>query len=79
MGWSLAYAYTVLCIGCAASYLGAPPTLIIVTSSLLALPFLVKARKDTSPIEIAAQVAAALIFALLAHTVGWGIAGALGT
>jgi hypothetical protein len=69
----------VLCLACAASYLGASPLIIFVTGCLLALPALLNGRGDTFPIEIAAQVAAALMFALLAHTVGWGIAGVLGT
>jgi hypothetical protein len=80
LDWASAYGYVVLCFGCYASYLGAPPLSIIATSALLALPHVVRFRgQNTSTIEIGAHVVVALIFALLAHIVGWGIAGVLGT
>jgi hypothetical protein len=80
LDWTIAYAYLVLCIACYASYLGAPPLAIIGTSALLALPNVATCRRQPlSTIAIGAHAAAALIFALLAHIVGWGIAGVFGT
>ena len=75
-----AYAYALLCAGCYLSYLGAPPLTIIAVGALLALPSIVKpGRQKASPMEFGVHIAVALIFALLAHIVGWGIAGVIGT
>lgn len=80
LDWTIAYAYLVLCIACYASYLGAPPLAIIGTSTLLAVPNIATCRRQPlSTIAIGAHAVAALIFALLAHIVGWGIAGVFGT
>jgi hypothetical protein len=80
LDWTTAYAYLVLSIGCYASYLGAPPLAMIGTSTLLALPNIaISRRQPISTIAIGAHAVAALIFALLAHIVGWGIAGVFGT
>jgi hypothetical protein len=76
VNWTTAYWYVVLCVACYASYLGAPPLLILATSALIVLPSF---RKKTSTLEIAAHIVVALIFATFAHTVGWGIAGVIGT
>ena len=76
INWTTAYWYVVLCGACYASYLGAPPQLILVTSALIVIPSI---WKKASTLEIAAHIAVALIFATFAHTVGWGIAGVIGT
>jgi hypothetical protein len=79
LDWAIAYAYLVLCVGCYASYLGAPAPAVIVTSALLAIPNIATCKQPLSTIAIGAHALAALIFALLAHIVGWGIAGVFGT
>lgn len=76
VNWSTAYAYVVLCVACYAAYLGAPSALILATGALLAIPNI---WNKTSTLEIGAQIVVALIFAAFAHTVGWGIAGVIGT
>jgi hypothetical protein len=80
MDWAMAYSYAVLCAGCYASYFGAPILTIILVGTLLALPNIARARgPKISSVEIAAHVVTALMFALAAHIVGWGIVGVMGS
>jgi hypothetical protein len=72
------YAYLVLCVGCYASYLGATLPIVLPIALLLMLPHIIRAR-GPSPIEVGAHVIVALIFAAVAHIVGRGIAGAIGS
>jgi hypothetical protein len=76
VNWTTAYWYVVLCIACYASYLGAPMSMIPVTGALIIIPSF---WRTASTLEIAAHIVVALIFATFAHTVGWGIAGVIGT
>jgi hypothetical protein len=79
LDWSFVYGYVLLCAGCYASYRGAPAATILLTTALLALPNVVrKQAQPVSPVEIGAHLVVALFFALLAHTVGWGIERAIG-
>jgi hypothetical protein len=79
LDWTFAYGYAVLCVGCYASYQGAPASSILVIATLLALPNVMKKRtRPISPIEFGAHLVVAILFALLAHAVGWGIEGAVG-
>ncbi len=78
--WATVYLYVVLCVGCYASYLGAPLQSILAVGALLALPNFAKSgQQPSSPVEIGAHLVMALIFAFLAHIVGWGIAGVIGS
>jgi hypothetical protein len=74
----VAYAYGLLCVGCYASYLGAPLIMIIAVAIALALPQLLRPKR-VSPAEVGAHAVVALSFAAIAHMVGWGIAGAVGS
>ena len=79
LDWTFAYGYAVLCAGCYVSYRGAPATSILLIATLLVLPNVVKKRgHQTSTVEIGAHLVVAILFALLAHTVGWGIERAIG-
>jgi len=79
LDWTFVYGYVVLCGGCYASYRGAPAASIALVVALLVLPnVLRKQARSLSPIEFAAHLVVALFFALLAHTVGWGIERAIG-
>jgi hypothetical protein len=70
----VAYTYFVLCMGCCASYLGAPSGLILATGAMLAIPNVW--RKTV--LGVSAQVLVAMTFAAFAHVVGRGIAKVIG-
>jgi hypothetical protein len=79
LDWTFAYGYVVLCAGCYASYRGAPAISILVIATLLALPNVVKNRTPQgSTAEFCAHIVIAILFAVVAHTVGWGIERAIG-
>jgi hypothetical protein len=79
LDWGFVYGYAVLCVGCYASYRGAPAISVPVVATLLALPNVVKEQAQRiSPIEFCAHLVVAMAFALVAHAVGWGIERAIG-
>jgi hypothetical protein len=74
------YAYAILCIGCYASYQGVPaPLSIIATTMLLTLPSIKMGGHSMLKVEAIAHTTTSLVFALIAHVVGRGIAFILGT
>jgi hypothetical protein len=79
LDWTFVYGYLLLCVGCYASYRGAPPLSMALIAGLLLLPNVMKKQPERiSPVEFAAHLVVAMLFALLAHTVGWGIERAIG-
>jgi hypothetical protein len=48
LDWTFAYGYAVLCVGCYASYQGAPASSILVIATLLALPNVMKSSPITT-------------------------------
>ncbi len=79
LDWSFAYGYAILCLGCYASYRGAPAATVVAIAALLTLPNVVKKKpQHVSPIEFGAHLVVAFFFALFAHAVGWGIGRAIG-
>jgi hypothetical protein len=74
------YSYIILCMGCYASYIGAPALSILVVATLLAAPSVTKAREEqVLTIETAGHSVSALIFAIITYALGRGIASVLGT
>jgi hypothetical protein len=79
LDWVFVYGYLVLCVGCYASYRGAPAASTLLIAALLALPNVLKKQsRRISPVEFGAHLVVAVLFALLAYTIGWGIERTIG-
>lgn len=71
----LLYSYVVLFVGCYASFCGAPEGSVLAVGTMLALPNIAKIRgQDAALVQGAAHSIHALIFAVVAHAIGRGIA-----